>query len=132
LALSIAIGMFIGLFIPIGLQSVILIVAAFIIGTNFVISFFISLVSNPFTVIFIYYLEIRIGQFITGIYIDWESFANIIKDADFMRFISLGKDTLIVFFSGAFIFAMIITIPVYLISFKLVKRLEYKDNAEEK
>ena len=64
-ARGLAIGLFMGIFIPLG-QIVFAAVAAIALRVNLPIALAGTLISNPFTTLGIYYLSYRIGEFITA------------------------------------------------------------------
>ena len=71
IAINFTVGILIGLIIPMGLQTVAVIVLCALFQFNFVIVVFATLISNPITVIFIYYSAFKIGDIFINSGISW-------------------------------------------------------------
>lgn len=65
-SIGLAIGVFIGFIIPMGLQAPIAAVVAFWARGNLAAAILSTLVTNPFTVAPVYYLAYRLGMLLTG------------------------------------------------------------------
>ncbi|OGU37131.1 MAG: hypothetical protein A2068_13640 [Ignavibacteria bacterium GWB2_35_6b] len=117
---SVAIGIFIGLLIPMGLQTIFVIPLAMATGSNVAIAYAATLISNPFTIIPIYYLAIKIGVYFTKINFTWNEFNVVINNPSYANIMKLGTDGLIVFFTGSFLQAIIFSALFYIISVKTI------------
>jgi len=121
IALSVAIGIFIGLFIPVGFQTIITIPLALFLQCNLFLATTATLISNPLTVVPLYYLNIKIGSFFTSIQISTDEFINLTSNFSFDSFQKLGADLLIVFFTGSFVEGLVAGILSYFIVLQSVK-----------
>ena len=101
IAFSFAFGIFIGLLLPIGLQTIVILPVATLLGCNIILAMTASLISNPVTMIPLYYSAVRIGEFITGITISWNRFEVLFENPSWGNLFTLGNDGLAVFFSGS-------------------------------
>lgn len=120
IAFSVAIGIFIGLLIPMGLQTIFVIPLAMATGSNVVIAYAATLISNPFTIIPIYYISIKIGVYFTKINFSWNEFNSVINNPTYSNIMKLGTDGVIVFFAGSFLQAIIFSALFYLITVKTI------------
>ena len=125
-AFSMAIGMFIAIFIPMGLQVWSLAILLTFLRFNIAIATFTTLVSNPFTVLPLYYSAIKVGEVILGTEFSWEMFTRIIDDPSFDNLLDLGQENISVFMSGLILEAILAAILTYFISLKLVTYLRHK------
>ncbi len=135
IALSIALGVFVGFFMPIGLQTVVVVPLALFFQCNIILAAGATLVSNPVTVLPIYYVAIQIGNFLTGIDISWDYIRDIVLNPSMERFLTVGAEGAAVFFTGSFVLGIVFAIPVYLLSDKIIcyyrHRRELKCHAGE-
>ena len=87
IAFSIALGIFIGLLIPMGLQTFFIIPLAMFTGSNLILAYAATLVSNPFTVIPIYYFSVQVGSYFTKINFTWNEFNFVITNPTYSNII---------------------------------------------
>ncbi|KAB2839898.1 MAG: DUF2062 domain-containing protein [Melioribacteraceae bacterium] len=120
IAFSVAVGIFIGLLIPMGLQTIFVIPLAMATGSNVIIAYAATLISNPFTIIPIYYIAIKIGIYFTKINFTWNEFSAVINNPTYSNIVKLGTEGVIVFFTGSFLQAVIISALFYIISVKTI------------
>ena len=120
IAFSVALGIFIGLLIPMGLQTIFIIPLAMFTGSNLIVAYTATLISNPFTILPIYYLSVKIGSYFTKINFTWNEFNAVINNPTYNNIIKLGSDGMIVFFTGAFLQAIIFSALFYFISLKTI------------
>lgn len=120
IAFSIALGVFIGLLIPMGLQTFFIIPLAMATGCNLIVAYAATLISNPVTIIPIYYLSVKIGIYFTKINFTWNEFNTVINNPTYNNIIKLGGNGMIVFFTGAFLQAIIFSALFYFISLKTI------------
>ena len=123
IALSIAIGIFIGLMIPIGLQTVIIVPLATLLGCNVIVATTSTLISNPITMLPLYYTAIKIGEFLTGKSLSWDNFETVISSPTWGNLTSLGGDGLLVFFSGSTLMGIIFGVITYFITLNIIIKL---------
>ena len=120
IALSIAIGIFLGLVLPMGFQTFVAVPIALMLGCNMLLTVAATLISNPITILPIYYVAIKIGQFITNISLSWDTISQTISHPSLEKILLLSKDGLIVLFTGTFVLATIISLIVYFITLKVI------------
>ena len=126
IAFSIALGIFIGLMIPIGLQTIILIPIATLLGCNIFLATGATLISNPVTMFPIYYSAVKIGEFLTGINLSWSRIEVAMTNPTWNNILSLGNDGLIVFFTGSFIEGIIGGVIFYLVALYFINKWRKK------
>ncbi|GJQ64012.1 MAG: hypothetical protein SCALA702_30650 [Melioribacteraceae bacterium] len=120
LAWSVAIGVFIGFFIPIGFQSFFIIPLALALEVNLIVAYISTLVSNPITAIPMYYVAVNVGQRLTGIEVLWSNFEKVFSEFSFSALMNLGTDSLIVFFTGSLFLGLIFAALLYIFTYKVV------------
>ncbi len=120
IAFSIALGVFIGLLFPIGLQTLIAVPLAIFLGSNVLLTVTATLVSNPITILPIYYLAINIGSFITRIEIDYNTITSSLSSPSLASIINLSEKGLLVFFAGTSVLALFGSTIIYIVTYNLV------------
>jgi len=126
-ALSMALGMFIGIFIPMGLQVWTLALLLLMIRFNILIATLVTLISNPFTILPIYYSGILIGETITGQNFPWQYFDMFIKDPQIDYIINFGQRGAFIFLSGLFVMGVILALITYLLAYRFAAYLQHKN-----
>lgn len=121
LALSIAIGLFIGFLVPIGFQTMVLIPTAFIFHVNIFLAFISTWVSNPVTVVPLYFGMFKIGELITGNQVPFDLVEKFIHNPTWEQFTNIGSQALLNYGIGAFLVAAIFSISSYYSIIKLRK-----------
>ena len=119
-AKSLALGTCIGMIIPMGLQVAASIPLALAMGCNLPIVLGATLVSNPLTIIPIYYTAVKLGEVLTGMAIPWTVITERISDFSLDAWLSLGKDVFLVLSVGVFIQGVLLTVAVYFSSHYLL------------
>ena len=122
---SLVLGLLIGLIIPIGLQSVVAIPVSLLINCNIVIVLTATLISNPLTVVPIYYSAFLIGESLTGLEVPWSVIEEHIENASIENWYSLGGDVLIILLTGVLIQGIVISGLAYFI-FKTMLDIYFK------
>jgi len=127
-----ALGMFVGCFIPFGLQLIVSVPLAFRWRVSKIGATIGTLVTNPVTIFFIYPVQCWVGSRIIGAPLSWEHLTNdvypVLKTASFFSakgleaIASLGWSVLGGFFAGGLLLALILTPPTYLIVYRLITR----------
>ena len=121
IALSLALGVFIGLLIPVGLQTVVVVPVAVLLKCNIFIATSATLISNPVTFVPLYYLYFKVGEFLTSIEISEAQLNALISSPTFDGIRNIGEDTIILFFSGSFPVSVLLGAVTYWLSLVLVK-----------
>lgn len=122
--MSMALGMFIAIFIPLGLQVWTLAMLLIMIRFNILIATLITLISNPFTILPIYYSAIVLGETITGQNFPWQSFDLFIKDPQIDHIIHFGLDGVFIFLSGLFVMGLLLAIVTYFLAYRFAAYLQ--------
>ncbi|MCS7053307.1 MAG: DUF2062 domain-containing protein [Ignavibacterium sp.] len=122
LALSVALGIFVGLTIPMGFQTIVAIPLALLLRVNILVVYLATLITNPFTAIFIYASMFKIGESITGNYIPVELIENLLNNFSIKQISQLGKTALENFLVGMTILTFILTPLSYYLVLLYVNR----------
>ena len=123
-AKSMAIGIFIGLSVPLGLQLIAFTFLLIAIRYNFIIANFVSLISNPFTILPIYYLAIIIGEFFLGAEFSWQYFNTFMEDPSWDNLFRFEFEAIVILLTGLLIMAIPGAILTYMLSFKITSFLK--------
>lgn len=126
---GIAIGLFIGFILPIGLQTIPALVAAFFFKANKALTWLFTCVSNPASVFILYPIQCYTGSLLIFDPMSFseleKQFANIAA-ADGVRevmnaFLDLGLDIIITFFVGGLFYGSIFAVLGYFTGARLVR-----------
>ena len=125
---GVALGLTIGLIIPIGFQIVIAVPLAFLLRVVKVPAVIFTFVTNHFTVIFIYPFQCWIGSYLIFKPLSLDSFSSRFSSLaeaatwteKFRALGTLGLDVMIPFFAGGIFLALICAPAGYVISRRLV------------
>lgn len=121
-----AIGLFIGFFMPFGCQLVVAIPLAFMLKASKLLSAAFTLVTNPYTITFIYPLQCMLGGLLIGEPLSYgalcESFRGLLKEPSFKELFDLGSDIVIPFFVGGTFLAVVSSASGYFVSLRMVRR----------
>lgn len=123
-ALAIAIGLFVGCLLPIGTQTIPAILLAFIFRTDKLLAFIGTLITNPYTVVFLYPIFCFIGSLLLGSHLTFayieKATIGIIHSFSWDALLGLGEELVISYFIGGFIFGVVSGVAGYLITYSLV------------
>jgi uncharacterized protein (TIGR03546 family) len=138
IALGLALGIFIG-FVPImGIQMAVVLPFAFLFRGNKTAAIGGVWITNPITVIPIYYIDYKVGLLFTPFEpLSKSYFADLFNHLSISRFLKLGQDILVPLFTGGAIIGVVAAIPTYFITRRLVvryrrKRKERREKKERK
>ena len=129
IAMSMAIGIFFGIFMPVGFQLIFTVPICVYFNLNVIVASTATFVTNPLTVLPLYVGIVKLGEFLTQIHISWFKFEKLIDNPTIDNLLNLGADSLIVFFSGSLFTGTISAILIYLITLKLIKNYRLKNNS---
>lgn len=123
IALGLALGIFVG-FIPImGIQMAVVLPFALLLRGNKTAAIGGVWITNPVTVIPIYYLNYRVGeQIVSYPPLTWAGFKGLFSHMTLARFLELGEAILVPLFVGGLILAVVCSIPTYFVTRCLVIR----------
>lgn len=126
-ALSISIGIFVGIAVPMGFQVWAMALLLLVVRYNLMIASLVSLISNPLTVLPIYFVVISIGEYVIGVNFPWDIFYDFIDDPGIEKILEFGEQGIAVFFTGSILIALVISIPTYFVSLKTITALHKKN-----
>ncbi|MCB0284038.1 MAG: DUF2062 domain-containing protein [Calditrichae bacterium] len=119
-ALSLAIGVFIGIWIPMGLQLWTMILLLSFVNYNFFMATLVSFISNPLTVLPLYYIAIKIGEWLLQSRFSWQFFSDFIEHPVFAKLLDFGTDSLVILATGLTFLAVVSAGITYFTTLKLV------------
>lgn len=125
-AISMALGMFVGIFIPMGFQIWTLAFLLVIIRFNIVIATIVTLISNPFTILPIYYAGIFCGEHITGKIFPWKYFDSFLKHPRWDFIFNTSRNGIFIFLSGLFVMGLFLAIVTYFLALRFAVHLKKK------
>jgi uncharacterized protein (DUF2062 family) len=130
LAFSIATGIFIGLTIPMGFQTIIAIPVSFLLRINVFVVYISTLITNPFTAVFIYFIMFKVGEIITGNHIPIEQLEQILDNPSISQIIQFGTGALVNYLIGMTIITALITpLSYFLVIFYVIRRRQRKSSS---
>lgn len=119
-ALSLAIGVFIGIWVPIGLQLWTMILLLSFVNYNFFMATLISFISNPLTILPIYYVAITIGEWLLQTRFSWHFFSDFMEHPVFAKLLDFGSDSLVILATGLTFLAIVSAALTYVATLKIV------------
>lgn len=136
LARGVAIGLFVGFFVPFLGQMVSALALAFIFKAAKVPAMACTWVTNYFTIPIIYPIQCLIGSYLIGRPFSYQHietlFGDFIKKPSFATFSTLGTDVAISFFAGGMLFGTICGIMGYYVSLNLINQHRAKVKQRKK
>ena len=126
IALSLALGVFIGLAVPIGFQTIIATPIALLLQCNLPITLTATLVSNPVTVVPLYFFYFRLGEFLTKIQISTELISQALDTPTFHNISQLSGDAILLFFVGSVLVGVTGGVITYFTSYRLIVWYRHK------
>jgi uncharacterized protein (DUF2062 family) len=129
IAFSIALGIFVGLAIPMGLQTFAIIPLVLLTNSNLFLAWAATFVTNPLTFIPIYIFSYKVGENILGNPISANYIDLIISDPSWNNVWNLGSEGLVVFLTGLFVIGTLGAAISYVLSLRIIytyKRLANK------
>ena len=122
-ALGLALGIFVG-FIPImGIQMAVVLPFAVLLRGNKTAAIGGVWVTNPVTVIPIYYLNYKVGMVLLNApELSWARFQDLFTTMTLDKFLTLGSSLLAPLFAGGLVVAVVVSVPTYLVARRLVER----------
>ena len=128
---GVALGLAVGLIIPIGFQIVIAVPLAFLLRVAKVPAVIFTFVTNHFTVIFIYPFQCWIGALLTG-----SGYSELMAELDTFfhtptlhNFLNIGWGVAVAFLVGGAVLALVAAVPGYFISKAMV--IEFRKKRAE-
>lgn len=126
IARGVAIGLFVGLLIPFGVQIPVAIALAFIFKGAKIPAFACTWVTNHFTVFIIYPVQCWIGSYLIGKPLSFENVEKqlkvVIDERTWAALKTLGGQLTASFFAGGFLFGVLLAVPGYFVALYLVKK----------
>ena len=124
IAVNFTVGILIGLLIPMGLQTVGVIALCAIFRLNFVIVVFATLISNPFTVVFVYYSAFEIGDIFINSGISWNYISAVLNNPEIESILSLSFASLKVIYTGLIIESVVFGSLTYLLVYYIANNVK--------
>lgn len=129
IARGVAIGLAVGLILPVGAQTLPVLALAFLLKANKVLSWTFTCVSNPASVFILYPFQCWVGSYLVFKPLSRDVFASRFSalvnassiSETFHELGELGADILIPFFAGGVFFAVICAPLGYVVSLQLVR-----------
>lgn len=136
IALAVALGFFVGCIVPLGGQTIVVIILAIIFKTDKILAFAATWISNPYTVTVMYPIYCYIGSAIIGVNLTFKEMENELKEVmqtfSWDTLLELGSKLALSFFVGGIIFAVILGFTGYIITYKLVKKYRKKKTQKQR
>ena len=126
LSLSIALGIFIGLAVPVGFQTFLIIPAALLLRCNVTVAWAATYISNPVTIFPIYIVAAFIGERLTSFKVSLVKINYFISHPSANSLLGVGPNTFMAVLAGSLIMGIILSIAVYYFSFFLITRQREK------
>ena len=129
-ARGVALGLFVGFVVPLGLQLVAAIVLAYLLKANKVLSALFTFISNPYTVTVIYPFQCWFGSVLLGNPIPYEvitgAFGEFFQSPSLKALLVLGRlmerELLVPFFFAGALFGVISAVIGYVVAIWLITR----------
>ena len=129
ISLSLALGIFVGITVPMGFQTLVLIPLSALFRCNFPISWGTTYISNPLTILPIYFVAGGIGEKLTGIHLSQAKLNGVITSPGFKSIMNLGGDTLAVIFIGSLLLGLLLSAATYFLSLEIITR--HRNNVKQ-
>ncbi|RME04263.1 MAG: DUF2062 domain-containing protein [Planctomycetota bacterium] len=135
IARGVAIGMFVAMTPTVGLQMLIVVFISFFIQLNRLAGIVMVYISNPFTLVPIYWLDYLTGAYLFGYeLVSWKEFQSIfqLEETVFYRqfweflgnCLSLGAEVLAPMFLGGIFWGAVLGLPLYPLTLYAVRRYQ--------
>jgi uncharacterized protein (DUF2062 family) len=128
IAINAVAGVLIGLLVPMGFQTIAVIALCPLFKLNFLIVVSTTLITNPFTFIFIYYSAFRIGDFLLASGITWENIYSVLIKPEFESIINLSLESIKVIYTGLIIETILLAPLTYLVIYQFARYIKNKKN----
>ena len=128
IAVNFTVGILIGLLIPLGLQTIGVIALCALFRLNFFIVVFATLITNPFTFVFIYYSAFEVGDYFLNSGISWNSISAVINNPELNSILALSLESLKVIYLGLFIESIIFGILTYIMTYNFANYMKINHN----
>jgi uncharacterized protein (DUF2062 family) len=124
LARGVAIGLFNGMFFPVGTQTLPALICAFIFRANKVLSVLFTLISNPANVFLLYPIQCYTGSLIIGNPLKLgelnEKFRDFLDVMSMDAFMALGWDIIVSFVVGGAFYGAVLGVIGYKLTYRMV------------
>ncbi|WP_294477857.1 DUF2062 domain-containing protein [uncultured Victivallis sp.] len=126
IARGVAVGIFIGFFLPIGFQSLPAIALAWLLKGAKIPAFLLTFHSNYVTSFFFYPVQCYVGSWLLFHPLRWrmltEQLHSLVNEPSLKAFFELGTPLVLSFFAGGLFFGLLTAIPGYRLTVRLVLR----------
>ena len=130
IAFSVSLGIFVGIAVPFGLQSLVILPLAMSFRSNLILAYASTYITNPITTLPIYAFIFKVGGFISGIKISVNSLLESFQNPSLDVIGKLGWESIFVFFSGALSLGTVLSFMSYflILNFLLYQKRRIKLN----
>lgn len=119
-ALAIASGLVVGIAVPEGFQTVTSVPLAILLRCNIILCNLATFITNPFTVLPLYFVSYQIGKYVTGQALEWNQLITFFNGPSLSSAYNLLVSGFYSFFIGSVIHAFLWGISGYIISYYLI------------
>jgi uncharacterized protein (DUF2062 family) len=130
IAINFTVGILIGLLIPMGLQTIAVITLCAMFRLNFFAVVFSSLITNPFSVGFIYYSAFLVGDFFLNSGISWNSINAVVNHPEFDSILNLSLQTIKVIYLGLLTESVILGFISFIIVYNVARYLKINNRPQ--
>lgn len=128
IALGVALGVFVALTPTLGLQMLIVVYLAWLLNANKVLGLPIVWITNPLTVVPIYFPQYWVGAKLLGHTLEWEDWSSLGEDhggwlANMKHFWGFATDIAVPLWVGSLIVATVFGVGTYLVMRQVVTRI---------
>lgn len=126
IALAVAVGIFVGCFVPPGLHTVVVLLLAFLLKIDKILSFATTWIANPYTMPFMYPAFCYVGSRFINPSLTFKHIEHIlinsIKDSSWDSFKFIGEEIFFSFLIGGFIAGMVLGLIGYFLTYIFLKK----------
>jgi uncharacterized protein (DUF2062 family) len=134
IARGVAVGLFIGFFVPFLFQMVCAFALAVLVKAAKIPALACTWVTNQFTIIFIYPVQCYIGSYLIGNPLTYQHiktvFVDVFKHPGYNSLMELGSAVVLSFFAGGLLFGVVSAVIGYFVALKMVIR--HRQRKEQK
>lgn len=132
-AMGAALGLFVGFIMPVGGQLAVAIPLAFLLKANKALAIIGTMVTNPYTIVFIYPFQCWLGSLLLGSPLDFKElelrFQGFLASPSWSGLTGLGSELLWPFLLGGAALALAFSVPAYYLA-RYAVRLRRRRKAE--
>jgi uncharacterized protein len=120
IALSIAIGMLVGIAVPMGLETIVAVSLSLLFRCNPLLATITTWITNPVTIIPLYYFAYRLAGFLLHQSIQWSNIEAVIANPTLGKIYQIGFNGFGLIFFGCLVLGIISSILSYITVYHLI------------